>query len=407
MVCFFSSVAGRFGNVGQADYACANEILNAIAGFGQQKLTDCRFISMCWGPFDGGMVTADLARMFKNQGIGLIPLEGGAKHVVAELLFSGPETTETVIGVGDPELGGRRGAKIPEKWEIPHSLIPEKCQWLMDHRLKSAPVLPMAFAIEWVAEAAKQVFPELYLYQINNFEVLRGISFDSAAKEPAKPVNFRFHLKKAAEQPTQGLLLDVEIRQDEKNPTPVPNYKAQVLLLTETPDKSQQKPEMPPMQNLDKTVAEAYKNYLFHGPSLQCIKSIAGISAQAIAGKLACSKPELMEKGHNSNWQTEPVLMDGLAQLGLIWLGTHKQCIGIPQRLKTYTQLRPFDNSVADSQVLCIAGLESLNEKSRKASMNFAFYDEQGLVAEGQGWEAVFDETFNQYTTLWKEKHAS
>ncbi|MBW2671658.1 MAG: SDR family oxidoreductase, partial [Deltaproteobacteria bacterium] len=73
----FSSVAARFGNNGQVDYAMANEVLNKIAQ--QESITrpDCRVISINWGPWDGGMVCSALKQKFNNNGISLISKDAG------------------------------------------------------------------------------------------------------------------------------------------------------------------------------------------------------------------------------------------------------------------------------------------------------------------------------------------
>ena len=53
----FSSIAGRFGNVGQSDYAAANEILNKLAHWLDRRWPG-RVVSVIWGPWSGvGMVS--------------------------------------------------------------------------------------------------------------------------------------------------------------------------------------------------------------------------------------------------------------------------------------------------------------------------------------------------------------
>ena len=132
-VVFFSSVAARYGNSGQVDYAMANEVLNKTAqyysynGHVRQPETTkhqrtrtadrelfhikpsskendlpkndaqnpCRFISINWGPWEGGMVTPQLKRAFLERGIDLIPLDAGAKAFVSEICQGGESTGKT------------------------------------------------------------------------------------------------------------------------------------------------------------------------------------------------------------------------------------------------------------------------------------------------------------------------
>ena len=66
-VILFSSIAARTGNTGQCDYAMANEVLNKIAQEGSLSRPDCRFLSINWGPWAGGMVDEGLKREFSKK----------------------------------------------------------------------------------------------------------------------------------------------------------------------------------------------------------------------------------------------------------------------------------------------------------------------------------------------------
>jgi NAD(P)-dependent dehydrogenase (short-subunit alcohol dehydrogenase family) len=56
----FSSIVGFFGNVGQSDYAIANETLNKTAYLIKCQNPACHVVSINWGPWDAGMVTPEL-----------------------------------------------------------------------------------------------------------------------------------------------------------------------------------------------------------------------------------------------------------------------------------------------------------------------------------------------------------
>jgi acyl transferase domain-containing protein/NAD(P)H-dependent flavin oxidoreductase YrpB (nitropropane dioxygenase family)/acyl carrier protein len=84
-VVFFSSIAGAFGNRGQADYAAANDALDKLA----LTLSRCmlgRIVSINWGPWGGGgMVSQELEREYERRGIGLIPPEEGVSRLLDEI----------------------------------------------------------------------------------------------------------------------------------------------------------------------------------------------------------------------------------------------------------------------------------------------------------------------------------
>jgi NAD(P)-dependent dehydrogenase (short-subunit alcohol dehydrogenase family) len=93
----FSSVAGFYGNAGQTDYAIANEILNKSAHLIKQKYPGCHVVSINWGPWDSGMVTPELKKIFAERQIEVIPIEVGAQLLVEELQDCHRETVQVVM----------------------------------------------------------------------------------------------------------------------------------------------------------------------------------------------------------------------------------------------------------------------------------------------------------------------
>ncbi len=81
---FFSSVTARFGNSGQIDYAAANEYLNKLAGHLAAQWPG-RVVAINWGPWDAGMISDQLRRLYQSRGINLIPPQEGGRMFLAEL----------------------------------------------------------------------------------------------------------------------------------------------------------------------------------------------------------------------------------------------------------------------------------------------------------------------------------
>ena len=102
-VVFFSSVAGAFGNKGQADYAAANDVLDKIAHAWQERI-DGQVLSVNWGPWaDTGMVSESLEKEFNGRGIGLIPPQEGVDALLRELSVGRDGDTQVVLMCGKPE----------------------------------------------------------------------------------------------------------------------------------------------------------------------------------------------------------------------------------------------------------------------------------------------------------------
>lgn len=94
----FSSASALFGNIGQADYAMANQVLVNLARNLSERAPHIRTVAFDWGPWEGGMVDATLAGHFKSQGISLIPIADGARIFADQLLSGDRDTTEILVG---------------------------------------------------------------------------------------------------------------------------------------------------------------------------------------------------------------------------------------------------------------------------------------------------------------------
>ncbi|MGJ0509385.1 MAG: SDR family NAD(P)-dependent oxidoreductase [Methylocystis sp.] len=106
---FFSSVAARFGNSGQTDYAAANEALNKFADRLSQEWLHVNVVSINWGPWDAGMVNEPLLRLMEKRNIHPIPLQTGVRMCIEELARRHSSEAEVLIAASVPEIAAPRG----------------------------------------------------------------------------------------------------------------------------------------------------------------------------------------------------------------------------------------------------------------------------------------------------------
>jgi NAD(P)-dependent dehydrogenase (short-subunit alcohol dehydrogenase family) len=102
---FFSSVAGRFGNAGQSDYAAANDALNKLAVWLDGRWPG-RLVSMIWGPWSGVGMVSELEAHLSRRGLGMIPPDDGRSRLADELTRGAKGDVEVIVA-GD--LGALAG----------------------------------------------------------------------------------------------------------------------------------------------------------------------------------------------------------------------------------------------------------------------------------------------------------
>lgn len=297
VICFFSSVAARAGNFGQADYAAANEVLNRTAAAEQAKRPTCVVKAIGWGPWEGGMVTPALAAAFHARGIALIPLLAGARAFVDELVNGGNPgggPTEVVIGgllAGDKAAPSLRRASSRDY------------PFLRDHTVADAPVVPVVLALEWFAQRARELRPAEFVHAVEKVNVLKGITltdFDGAGDLFAihtvaeRADGFSFELR--------GLRGTLHYRADVRmGPTPPFAPRAPVPLA---------------MGAYAYDPAAIYARLLFHGPDFQVIRRLVGVGDDAAEAELN----GIREQGWTPNaWITDMAAGDGGLQLAVLW----------------------------------------------------------------------------------------
>ena len=116
VVLLFSSIASRFGNKGQSDYAAANEVLSKLAQQLDRRWPG-RVVSIAWGPWASVGMVADLEKHLVARGLKLITPDVGARFAVDELSWGGPGPAEVVVA------GGREPA--PTREAAPRSSVGE------------------------------------------------------------------------------------------------------------------------------------------------------------------------------------------------------------------------------------------------------------------------------------------
>ncbi len=389
----FSSVSGRFGNVGQADYAMANEVLNKAARRLTSTLPNCNVVSLNWGPWDGGMVGPALKREFEKRGVELILLEAGARCLVEEMAGA-DRAVEIVLGGGliptSSTTGRRRSANTKTLTNdsdfhlaFERRLDLARHDFLRSHVIGGHPVLPAAMTMEWLAHAALHGNPGLVLHGIDNFQVLKGVILNG------EPVVLQFNASKSRRS---GDLfeIDVTMRSTDSHGREVPHAKATVILATRLPA-APQTPIDPSLAEraFSKSTDEIYADVLFHGEQLAAISAIRGCGPRGLLADAATapSPRDWMTDPLRSTWLTDPLAIDAAFQAAIVWCREEIGAPSLPSRLGRYRQYR----SAFPAEGVTVA-FEVRRSSAHCVAADIGFFDAAGrLVARIDDYECTVD----------------
>jgi acyl transferase domain-containing protein/NAD(P)-dependent dehydrogenase (short-subunit alcohol dehydrogenase family)/acyl carrier protein len=114
---FFTSVAGRFGNRGQSDYAAANEVLAKLA-VDLDRRTSGRVVSIAWGPWSSIGMVSELEQHLGQRGLQMIPPEVGPVFLDEELRLGNKGECEVVVAGDVGQLACPRRTARNEAVEV-------------------------------------------------------------------------------------------------------------------------------------------------------------------------------------------------------------------------------------------------------------------------------------------------
>ncbi len=419
---FFTSVAGRFGNRGQADYAAANEILTRLAWTlrarwgGQVKIA-----AIHWSPWDQtthgvGMVTPEVRRQFAARGVHLVKAAAGRRFFLNELRYGPVDEVELVAGDFPWEYEESRLSALPGSADPaviadgPHALLYgarltqlDAAAWRFDktvdlisdpyldhHRLDGVPVLPFAVAMEYMAEAAAALCPDVADVVLSDVQLLRGLTLQNREAAPLQIV-----LQESADAPGDS---QRRFAAQLSNGAARPCYQATV---TVGPPAAPivVNPRCEALRPLPLPVDEIYQRWLFHGPLFQTLTGFEGYSEQGIVATLRLSQPgAFYPPAAAARWRLDPALVDGALQTILVWSRMMSDVTPLPCRIG---QIRCYDAASLPAALQChVAVLSPLDDPVIRCQI--ALVDEQQrLRVEIQGFECTADRALNRLGGGW------
>jgi NAD(P)-dependent dehydrogenase (short-subunit alcohol dehydrogenase family) len=337
---FFGSVAGRFGNAGQTDYAAANEVLTCLARDLDARWPG-RVVTMCWGPWaGGGMVTPEVERRFLERGLEPITPQVGRRLFREELELGPTGDAVVVLGRGPWALS----ATTPPVPALPISLVdggsgeapavletvldPATDGYLDDHRLDGAPVLAAAVAAELLAEAAELALPGHCVIELHDLSVLQGVVLEDG------PARLRITVSPPGRIEDGATRCRTTLSRTGQESW---SYRATAVLSPGQPAGLSASSLSPAGADVPRPPDQGsmYADLLFHGPLFQGLDSVAADATGWMAIGHGVPPGRFTSRSPGGSWVLDPSLLDLGPQLAIAWSRSAHGTTTLPVRFGT------------------------------------------------------------------------
>ncbi|NPV56113.1 MAG: SDR family oxidoreductase, partial [Anaerolineae bacterium] len=376
-VVFFSSLAGRFGNSGQTDYAAGNDLLNKLAASLPRQYPDLKAIALDWGAWaEVGMASRGyIPELMQRAGIEMLHPANAAPLVSRELCAAAPgseivlagalgmlemqrqslggldlEKANRALRAGKPihtMLTNATGYNSDEGIILQADLDPEQEPFLRDHTLNGIPLLPGVMGIEGLSTAARHIASVLASHK-GSFRVsgLDDIQFLAAFKfyrNQPRRVTWKARVERDGDRLLARASLESTLTRYGRDPQRMLHFTATVHLQpADEPLEACSAP--PPHWNGAKklTAKEIYKLY-FHGPSFQVLEAVQQ-DEQQVLGKLRRNLPPLTTE--EREFSTSPALVELCLQTAGIWEIGATGTMALPRSIGSLRVYRTTPNGV-------------------------------------------------------------
>jgi Mn-containing catalase/NAD(P)-dependent dehydrogenase (short-subunit alcohol dehydrogenase family) len=370
-LCFFTSVAGRYGNRGQTDYAAANETLNRFAWALRRRWgPQVAVKAINWGPWGpttsgAGMVTEAVARQFASRGINLVEARAGADLFFKEMFWSPATQVESVGWSADGETMEAAACRLPprrgeEQLEAEGLVLLRHARraegegsvllWRFDlvnapyvdhHRFGGNPVMPMAAAMQMMSEVPRAFGLPRPVIALEDLQMFKGFTLESG------PFDIRIELGGEAPDGRRRVSL-----WDVRDPHRL-CYRAELRFADAVPQGPRRAIAQAGAPWMGPRLPQIYRQWLSHGPRFQTLTDLRELSPGHVLTEAVATRPaDFVPLTEGLGWNFDPGLIDGALQAVWIWSRAIQGASALPLGS---TAVRRFDGDPSKGPLAGVA----------------------------------------------------
>jgi hypothetical protein len=298
------------------------------------------------------MASEGVKRGLRERGMEPIPIAAGRRFFVDELVNGPRHDVELVAGEGhwahlaEASVVFKPATPAPVAGTFPlvrrppriglggavtleHRLNFADDPYLSDHVVDGKPVMPMAAALEYMAQFAAAGWPEWQVAEIRDLRLLAPLGFDA---EQGSPVVLRARAATHSEPGVQAVTVEIVDARRKAGP----NYRATVILMQALPAAAMPVLDRPAAGDTIEG-ADAYARYLFQGERLRSVSRVLAVGEVGTLSQVLPSTPRtfLGEAGNGGSWLFDPALIDAASQMSFVWAHLRRAQGAVPVRMGT------------------------------------------------------------------------
>ena len=305
----FSSVAGRFGNVGQTDYSAGNDLQCKVLSSVRRTRPGVRTLAVDWTAWDTiGMATrGSIPTIMAAAGVDMLPAPAGVAWIRRELCTGMPDGEVVVAGAlgalaaefhdtggldpasvtaDGPLVGEVVRTSVHDGLVVRTTLDPTARPFLDHHRIDGMPVLPGVMGMEAFAEVGRLLAPELHVAAVENVDFRAPLKF---YRDEPRTLTITALLHPDGDDLLAECRLSAErTLPGSDEPQTTVHFTGSVRLTTEAPVLTGDQP-VPGDDTPALTPEQVYRLY-FHGPAYQVVGS-AWKQGDGAAARFAADLP--------------------------------------------------------------------------------------------------------------------
>ena len=363
----FSSVAGRFGNAGQTDYAAANDLLCKMVSAIRNQYPEMKAIALDWGAWaDVGMASRGfIPNLMARAGIDMLSPAEAAPQVYKELVHGLPgetilagslgiltapreatggldlERANEALTTGQPIhvlLSRVTGLDLEEGVILEAELDPKDEPFLRDHALNGTPLLPGVMGIEGFSVAAQHVASVLGAEK-GSFKAARleeicfMLPFKFYRNEP-RQVTWKARVQREETGLVAHVVLESTHKLMAQAEEKMQHFSGKVYLVPTDEPVALGLVE-PPHWNMESSVKkeDIYRLY-FHGPAFQVLEGVERTNG-TVLGKLQTGLPSIT--AHQQNLMSLPLLVELCMQTAGVYEIGETGALSLPKSIGSLT----------------------------------------------------------------------